>query len=145
MTATDAPRISSDLTDTDKDEPLDKRSMITTGSTFYADSTCPTCRVTLMRNTRFDGYRTMSHTHSADELMYVLDGDMRIGSQVAGPDTVITIAGNHRYAFRSVRGFDFLNYRADASYYTGDPRTPRVLETVEALVMSGAQRVHAVD
>lgn len=112
-------------------------SLRSTGTQYYADSSCPTCRVTLLRNWRDHPHRSPSHEHSADELIYVLGGDIHVGRDSLGPGMAIAIQGNYRYGFRSIDGFDFLNYRADASLYTGVPGTPPQLETIAAMLEAG--------
>jgi quercetin dioxygenase-like cupin family protein len=108
-------------------------SLSATGTLYYADSNCPTCRVTLLRNYRHVAHRSPSHIHSADELIYVLSGDVRLGSQVLESGMAVAIPGGQRYAFRSEDGFDFLNFRAEASLYTGQPGEPPVLEVLAHL------------
>jgi hypothetical protein len=90
----------------------DCASLSSTGTVYYADSSCQTCRVTLLRNRRVVPLRSPSHAHSADELIYVLDGDVQIG-------------------------VDFLNYRTDVSFYTGGPDDVPLLETVDEMRAAG--------
>jgi quercetin dioxygenase-like cupin family protein len=85
----------------------------------FADSTCPTCRITLFFTGRDAEYASARHSHSADEILYLLRGDVRFGSQRVGPHDAVAIEGGHRYGFRSgPEGFAFLNYRRDASEQT---------------------------
>jgi quercetin dioxygenase-like cupin family protein len=102
-------------------------------SVFYADSDCATCRLTLLRNAAGEGTRTPSHTHSQDELIYLLSGDMQFGRSALGAGAVLAIPAHYRYAFRTETGCEFLNYRSDVSLYTTDPTGPNVLETITAL------------
>ena len=52
------------------------------------------------------------HTHSQDEVIYVLDGELALGDQTCGPGTVIFVKGNTEYAFTSgQQGVRFLNVR----------------------------------
>jgi len=44
----------------------------------FADSTCPTCRITLFVSGRDGAYESAPHSHSADEILYVLRGDIRL-------------------------------------------------------------------
>jgi quercetin dioxygenase-like cupin family protein len=85
----------------------------------FADSTCPTCRITLFVSGRDGAYESVPHSHSADEIIYVLRGDVRFGSHLLEPHDAVAIEGGHRYAFRGgPDGFAFLNYRRDASEQT---------------------------
>jgi len=93
----------------------------------FADSTCATCRITLFLTGRDGGYASPRHSHSADEILYLLRGDIRFGSRRLGPGDAVAIRGGHRYTFRSgPQGFAFLNYRRDASEQTTDGDVPRL-------------------
>jgi quercetin dioxygenase-like cupin family protein len=94
---------------------------------FYADSTCPTCRVTLLRTGRSEPYESPSHSHSQDELIHVLEGELQLGAHRVGPGDTLAIAKDLRYRFRSDR-FTFLNYRRDVSYQTIGRHDPPILE-----------------
>jgi hypothetical protein len=86
---------------------------------YYADSTCPTCRLTLLYTSRRVPYVSAPHSHSTDELIHVLWGEIRLGNQVLEPGDTVAIAADRRYGFRSgPDGFGFLNYRRDASQQT---------------------------
>lgn len=102
------------------------------GAVFYADSACPTCRLTLHRDYR--GPTTVSsHTHSQDELIYLLDGEIQIGPTTVAAGDVVLVPALRRYGFRSSTGFEFLNYRRDASIYVGRPGEEPMLETIEVM------------
>lgn len=91
----------------------------------FADSTCPTCRVTLFLTGRDHEYRSSAHSHSADEILYLLRGRIHFGSYDLGPGDSVAIRGNQRYQFRSgPDGFAFLNYRRDASEQTTEGSEP---------------------
>jgi len=86
---------------------------------YFADSTCPTCRLTLLYTSRTREYVSETHSHSQDELIHMLWGEIRLGSQVVRPGDTLAIAAHRRYGFRSpAEGFGFLNYRRDASEQT---------------------------
>jgi hypothetical protein len=91
----------------------------------FADSTCGTCRITLFFTGRDAEWRSAAHSHSADEILYLLRGTIHLGSYRLDPGDAVAIAGGRRYAFRSgPDGFAFLNYRRDASEQTtagGEP------------------------
>jgi uncharacterized cupin superfamily protein len=96
---------------------------------FFADSACDTCRITLFSTARDDLYRSASHSHSEDEILYVLDGEIRVGTALLEPDMGAAISGNEIYGFRSGdRGFRFLNYRRDVSTYRSPAQKIEALE-----------------
>jgi hypothetical protein len=81
---------------------------------FFADSRCPTCSVTLFETGRSGTYESAPHSHSADELIHVLEGEIHVGRTVLGPGATLAVAADRRYGFRSP-GFRFLNYRPGRS------------------------------
>ncbi len=86
---------------------------------FYADSSCPTCRITLMQTGRSSKYHSVAHSHSQDELIHLLTGEITVGHDVLGPGDTLYVAADRRYTFTSGdEGFSFLNYRRDASMHT---------------------------
>lgn len=97
---------------------------------FYADSTCPTCRATLLLSERDRTYVSEPHSHSQDELIYVLRGGLQLGrAHLYGAGTCLAFAADQRYAFRAgPEGFAFLNFRRDASLHTraSAPGRPRL-------------------
>ena len=93
---------------------------------WYADSTCPTCRIALFRVVRPEGgIKDRSHTHTQDELIYVLDGSIVTGGAEHGPGSCVAIVAGTRYSLTSgPDGFAILNYRRDVSvqgYRDGEP------------------------
>ena len=93
----------------------------------FADSTCPTCRITLFLTGRNQEYRSSAHSHSADEILYLLRGQIHFGSYELGPGDAVAIRGDQRYQFRSgPDGFAFLNYRRDASEQTTEGSAPQL-------------------
>ena len=99
----------------------------TIDSHYYADSTCPTCRITLLSVGRSFGYRSEPHSHSEDELINVVAGAITLGRRRLGPGDTLAIDADARYGFRGDDdGFVFLNYRRDASQQMwGSAATPR--------------------
>jgi hypothetical protein len=93
---------------------------ITEGSDshYYADSSCPTCRLTLLYLRRDFPHEAKPHAHSEDELIHVLTGELILGSQHVGPGDTLAISKKVRYRFRGAdTGFSFVNYRRDASQH----------------------------
>jgi quercetin dioxygenase-like cupin family protein len=95
---------------------------------FYANSTCPTCRITLLYVAQATPYRAPSHEHSQDELLIVLDGAIKVGRQTAEAGSAVAIKAGQRYGFQATSNWSFLNYRRDASYLTRSPRSAPILE-----------------
>jgi quercetin dioxygenase-like cupin family protein len=68
------------------------------------------------------------HNHDADEILYVVEGQMRFGSRVLDPGDSVYIPGKTLYSFRSdPDGLRFLNFRAteDTSYFDHDAHMAR--------------------
>jgi quercetin dioxygenase-like cupin family protein len=98
-------------------------------SHYYADSTCPTCRITLLSVGRRGPYESAVHSHTQDELIHVVAGGIRLGRRHVGPGDTLAIAAGTRYGFRGDDdGFVFLNHRRDASYQCWPGDVPRRLE-----------------
>lgn len=88
-------------------------------SHYYADSTCPTCRLTLLYTSRTVPYVSATHSHSVDELIHIVWGELQLGSQTVRAGDTLAVDADRRYGFRSGQaGFGFLNYRRDASQQT---------------------------
>ena len=97
---------------------------------WFADSTCPTCRIALFHVWRAEGgVRDRSHTHTQDELIYVLDGSVLVAGEEYGPDTCLSIPALTRYSLTSgADGFAILNFRRDVSTQAYRPGEPDELE-----------------
>jgi quercetin dioxygenase-like cupin family protein len=86
---------------------------------FFADSSCPTCRITLMQTGRSERYHSIAHSHSQDELIHLLAGEITVGREILGPGDTLYVEADRRYTFSSGdAGFSFLNYRRDASMHS---------------------------
>ena len=60
------------------------------------------------------------HAHDEDEIIYILDGEMRINNRVIGPGGCLTIAGGVFYGFHAgPEGLRILNFRPreDGSFH----------------------------
>lgn len=97
---------------------------------WFADSTCPTCRVSFFHVARADGLvKDLPHTHTQDEIIYILGGSVIIGRHEYGPGHVIAIPANIRYSLTTgARGMAFLNYRRDVSTQAYGAAKPAELE-----------------
>jgi len=61
------------------------------------------------------------HAHDEDEIIFIVGGEMHLGSRVLGPGTSIAISGKTFYGFKAgPAGLQFLNFRPrqDTSFYT---------------------------
>ena len=111
--------------------------------TYFSDGTCPTCRIAFFLvdgSGLSDGYSASSHLHSEDEIIHVLEGELRVGRMTVAAGVSIAIPANLRYSFRTSQPFRFLNYRADASTILLKPGTEPLFETVENLTGKGVAR-----
>jgi quercetin dioxygenase-like cupin family protein len=85
---------------------------------YFTTSSCPGCRLMLMHSASTEPYGSQVHSHTADELIHVLTGSVRIGSTWVEPGDTLAIPADVRYRFESGdQGYGFINYRPDASYY----------------------------
>lgn len=99
---------------------------------WFADSACPTCRAAFFTVHSPEANEGPAHSHSRDEIIYVLDGGIRMGAQVYGPGTALCIPHDLRYRFRGEEGgHRFLNFRRGTSYQTNAGAEP-LIETPEA-------------
>jgi quercetin dioxygenase-like cupin family protein len=109
---------------------------------WFTDATCETCRAQLFTVTGPPNHskRGKSHTHSVDEIIYVLDGTISMGSYTLGPGTALCVPADVRYALvGGPEGHSFLNFRRDVSEQIYARGSAPVLET--ALARGG----HATD
>jgi quercetin dioxygenase-like cupin family protein len=92
----------------------------TYSQTWWADSSCPTCRISVFRIEHPDGPdNDVPHHHTQDEIIYVLEGELRLGSYRCPAGTAISIPAYMRYSLRSDgKAFTFLNYRRDVSRFS---------------------------
>lgn len=97
---------------------------------WFADSTCPTCRISMFHVWRGDGgIKDIPHTHTQDELIFLLGGGVKMGALSFGPGTCLAIPANLRYSITSAEdGFAFLNFRRDVSTQNYGKVKPEELE-----------------
>ena len=86
----------------------------------HADSACPSCAVWLHEN-HFPGSIELTeeqaargvHSHTEDEIIFVIDGEIRLGSKLYGAGTALAIAADTLYGFTAgPLGLSFVNFRA---------------------------------
>jgi hypothetical protein len=99
--------------------PSDGLSWAERPSHIFLDANCPTCTLWLHWTNHLERYSTRTHTHSADEIMVVLRGEMRLGRRALTPGSAIAIDGDTQYGFESgSEGIGFINFRPTGSWYT---------------------------
>ena len=89
------------------------------GGVMHADAACPTCEIWLHEN-RFPGRAIAPtddeagvHSHSEDEIIFVIDGEICLGKKLHGAGTALAIAANTLYSFTAgPEGLHFVNFRA---------------------------------
>ena len=100
---------------------------------WYADSTCPTCRLCLIQVERSSSRLGPAHHHSQDEIIFVLGGAVGLGDRWLEPGNALFISRDARYRIGTGdAGYRFLNYRRDLSYQVYDPDDPPQLESALA-------------
>ena len=83
---------------------------------FFADSTCATCDAFLLFSQRDHGWSVTPHSHSADELIYILSGGVRTGKHVNETGTCLAFPANVKYALAAEpSGFESINFRSRRS------------------------------
>jgi hypothetical protein len=119
----------------------------------HADSQCPTCTVWLHEN-GFPGAEPVSaeemqvgvHSHSEDEIIFIVEGQIRLGRKLFPAGTAIAIPGDTLYSFTAgPDGMAFVNFRAampsdirfangvtmnEIEYWRGKLARPEYLEPV---------------
>lgn len=103
---------------------------VTYNTQYYQDGTCETCSAVLLRVETSESVDVAPHSHSVDEIIHVLRGEIRIGSRLVGPGMSLGVPGNMRYAFKTPGPVEFINYRADLSYYVDDTHKIPIKETL---------------
>ena len=83
---------------------------------FFADSTCATCDAFLLFSQRDHGWSVTPHSHSADELIYILSGGVRTGKHVNETGTCLAFPANVKYTLAAEpSGFESINFRSRRS------------------------------
>ena len=109
---------------------------------FYAESD-EEFSATFFSTGRTGPYRSLPHSHSQDEIIYVAAGSLTLGSRQVPVGSAIAVPADRKYGFRGDDGgFVLLNYRPGPSYFSGSDGTPPFLEGGRA---TGMARVDAPD
>lgn len=106
------------------------------GGVMHADADCPSCELWLHEN-QFAGRAAPAqgdeagvHCHSEDEIIFVLDGDLRLGDRLYGPGTALAIAADAFYSFSpGPDGLRFVNFRAGKPSDIRFKKGPAISET----------------
>jgi uncharacterized RmlC-like cupin family protein len=99
---------------------------------WFADGTCERCRAQLFLVTSppRPNDRGKPHTHSEDEIIYVLGGVITMGSYRLDAFTALCVPGDIRYALADGGdGHRFLNFRRDVSEQVYARGSEPLLET----------------
>ena len=104
---------------------------------FFSDASAPTNRLWLLATDRPQYFESSAHSHSQDELIHVLRGEIRVGRRVVGVGDTLWVAADRRYKLYSGdQGVHFINYRRDASVMTSPNYDGPLLEAGEATNMT---------
>jgi hypothetical protein len=88
------------------------------GTALHADADCPTCRVWLHEVAYPGTGEEKLHSHSADEIIFVIGGTVRLGRRTFGPGAALAIEGGTNYRFHyGPDGLNFINFRGAPSHY----------------------------
>lgn len=90
------------------------------GGALHADASDPSCHLWLHENDFYIGLSPVAvHSHSEDEIIFVRDGELRVGNHHYGPGAALAIAANTKYGFQvGPSGLSFVNFRGSAPTYT---------------------------
>ncbi|WP_079640231.1 hypothetical protein [Sphingopyxis flava] len=85
----------------------------------FADSDCDTCELWLHQNDFKDpNFQVALHSHNEDEIIVVTNGEIVLGQRHYGPGTVIFVAKDVLYGFRTgPSGMGFINFRPSKPTY----------------------------
>ena len=96
------------------------RGRTTMAGAMFSNATCPTCSVWLHETSYLVAGEVVGvHSHSEDEVIFVIDGTIRLGNRDCGPGTALSIAADVKYGFASGEGgLSFINFRGSPPTYT---------------------------
>ena len=109
--------------------------------TLLADANCPTCELWLHRAQDMPpGYLAKPHKHTSDEIIFILQGAMRVGRKELTAGSALSIHRDTAYSFSSgPEGLGFLNFRDREPFYiavTRDGTDPQPINERE-LILNG--------
>jgi hypothetical protein len=90
------------------------------GGALHADATDSSCRLWMHENDFYIGGDPVAvHSHSENEIIFVREGELRVGIHCYGPGSALAIAANVKYGFQvGPNGLSFVNFRGAAPTYT---------------------------
>ena len=104
---------------------------------FFSDASASTNRLWLLATDRPQYFESSAHSHSQDELIHVLRGEIRVGRRTVGVGDTLWVAADRRYKLYSGDdGVHFINYRRDASVMTSPNYDGPLLEAGESTNMT---------
>lgn len=72
------------------------------------------------------GFKTALHSHSEDEIIYIVDGEITFGDQVLGPRSIVRIPKGEKYQWTAGEsGVRFLNIRPASAEYQESDKNPK--------------------
>jgi hypothetical protein len=89
------------------------------GGALHADASPTSCHLWLHENDFYVGGNPVAvHSHTEDEIIFVREGELRVGHRAYGPGAALAIAANTKYGFQvGPAGLSFVNFRASAPTY----------------------------
>jgi quercetin dioxygenase-like cupin family protein len=103
---------------------------------FYAESD-EDFSATFFCTGRTGPYRSLPHSHSQDEIIYVAAGSITLGARQVPAGSAIAVPGDRKYGFvGDDAGFALLNYRRGPSHFSGADGAPPFLEGGRATGMA---------
>jgi hypothetical protein len=89
------------------------------GGALHADASPMSCHLWLHENDFYVGGNPVAvHSHTEDEIIFVRDGELRVGHRAYGPGAALAVAANTKYGFQvGPAGLSFVNFRASAPTY----------------------------
>jgi len=89
------------------------------GGALHADASPSSSHLWFHENDFYVGGNPVAvHSHSEDEIIFVRDGELRVGNRAYGPGAALAIAANTKYGFHAgPAGLSFVNFRAAAPTY----------------------------
>jgi quercetin dioxygenase-like cupin family protein len=98
--------------------------------TFFTDSYCDGCRISLFRNRGHAPHVDSSHSHTVHEMITVTEGELQVGRDTVPAVRTLAIPADRRYGYRTKGPWEFVNFRSDASWYVGGPGTEPIRERI---------------
>jgi hypothetical protein len=95
------------------------------GGALHADASPASCHLWLHENDFYVGGNPVAvHSHTEDEIIFVRDGELRVGHRAYGRGAALAIAANTKYGFQvGPSGLSFVNFRASAPTYKSSDGT----------------------